>query len=128
MLKGKAKEDFEKWYKEKTKYDFSLNYIKLIAKAENTFNSDWMLEAFYCSDFSMQYGVLCDWFDSVGINISIEPYWCVCKLTMDVPQELTFDMMVFGDSENDYDYSNHTTRTQARQKAIERAIEIYNNK
>jgi len=123
MLKGKAKEDFEKWVYKNVKHYITKKPKFGVNTMEFEFNSE-----FYILPFSMQYGVLVDWFDSVGINISIEPYWCVCKITTEINQEVTFDMMVFSDSQCDYDYSNHATRPQARQKAIEQAIEIYNNK
>jgi len=119
MLKGKAKEDFEKWY---------IPWVRNQRPDYVKFTDEQILRKFYRKVFSEQYGVLVDWFDSVGINISIEPYWCVCKITAEIDQEVTFDMMVFSDSQCDYDYSNHATRLQARTKAIEQAIEIYNNK
>jgi hypothetical protein len=106
MLVGQAKKDFEKWLK-KSYNGYSVDFYLSLPKA-------------------FKYGVIVDWFDSVGIEISIEPYWCVSKLTMDVPQDVTFDMFVFSDSENGGEYSNHQTRPQARQKAIERANIIYN--
>lgn len=116
-MKGQAKKDFEKWYIKTECQDIT----------RNEYSSE--LDIFWnVLTKSMQYGVIVDWFDSVGINISIEPYWCVCKLTMDVPQDVTFDMMVFSDSENGGEYSNHKTRTQARQKAIEQANKIYNDR
>lgn len=126
MLKGKAKEDFEKWVGRADKGGIG-DFSNCVEMCENYPTDNWNI-SFTDYPKSMQYGVLVDWFDSVGINISIEPYWCVCKITAEIDQEVTFDMMVFSDSQCDYDYSNHATRPQARQKAIEQAIEIYNNK
>ncbi len=121
MLKGQAKKDFEKWFN---------SYIdkQLAHNRDEWSEGGELLSNFYELPFSMQYGVIIDWFDSVGINISIEPYWCVCKLIDNAEQELSFDMMVFSNSDNGGEYSNHTTRTQARQKAIEQANTIYNER
>lgn len=113
MITEKAKKEFEKWYS-----------FNIYSETSDLFR----IGDFYSLPDSMKDGVLVDWFDSVGINISIEPYWCVCKITAETDQEVTFDMMVFSDSQCDCDYSNHATRPQARQKAIEKANEIFNNR
>jgi hypothetical protein len=89
MLKGKAKIEFEKWYNpymcREHGYDITMD------------EADY--EFFWGMAKSMQYGVLVDWFDSVGFDID--------NVLLSLP-----DM----------------PRPQARAKAIERANEIYNNR
>jgi hypothetical protein len=53
MLKGKAKEDFEKWFCQQKDLRHGIDFLEDIP-------------------FSMQYGVYVDWFDSVGINIDVK--------------------------------------------------------
>ena len=115
MLKGQAREDFEEWYKEKTKYDFSLNYMSYSCLGiENTFHKTSLLDMLYCSPFSMQHGVLVDWLDSVGIQIYYQ-----CDETI----------IVFSKGEPiDLPFRQFDTRHQARQKAIEQANTIYNDR
>ena len=95
-LEGKAKEDFEKWYSKLTG-DYP-NWRELYKLPE-----------------SMQYGVYVDWFDSVGINILITV-------------EFDFGYIIV---EKRYDEIEevkrwYNTRPEARTKAIEKAVEIYN--
>lgn len=108
-LTGNSLEQFEKWYKEC--YDKeNLPYI----------------QGFYASSFSIQYGVLIDFFDSVGIYVSnnhnIDLY---CSKLDGAYYKI--------------DYSNNEgmptivmnkfkTRPQARAKAIEMANEILNSR
>jgi hypothetical protein len=109
MLKGQAKKDFEKWLnKNHCEYESNDNYFWVL------YAGDGMYIDFYELPFSMKYGVLVDWFDSVGICIE------VCRF---VPSGSYYFMV--NDSE---DYTPFETRTQARQKAIEQANKIYNEK
>jgi hypothetical protein len=103
MLKGKANEDFEKWLKLQ-------DYGELF---ELGFE-----DGFFGYPFSMQYGVLCDWFDSVGIVIEIKI------------QTLGMFNAIFYDVFGDFICASLLvkTRPQARQKAIEKANEIYNKR
>jgi len=120
MLTGKAKEDFEKWICSKSVKEFALNYLEMTQKKfSNQINLS-ILNAFNCSPFSMQYGVYVDFFDSVGIKISIsdmnEKYiYCV-----------TFPIISEYGITDTFISPNINTRTEARQKAIEKANEIYN--
>jgi len=98
-LTGKCKEDFEKWY---LKY-IILNSEKLISNTDvNYFN---LLTE------SMQYGVYVDFFDSVGIRISMNQF----------NKEYWFDI----DPQAE-DCECLKTRTEARTAAIEKTNEIYN--
>jgi len=98
-LTGKCKEDFEKWY------------IKDLVEKELA------LEEFYNSSDSMQYGVLVDFSDSVGMEICIDMWE-----SDDGTQAYTVNIRW----EEVSDYND--TRQEARTKAIEKANEIYNAK
>jgi len=102
-LTGKAKEDFEKWFK-------TIKHNNL-----HVMNIDDVIGFGILPD-SMQYGVLVDWFDSVGIRIEIlaEPY--------------DFGIQIFKKDKKHpiYSVGSWETRPQARLKAIEKANEIYN--
>jgi len=101
MLKGKAKEDFEKWYNLEIK------------KSEKVLISGTDSHYFNLLTFSMQYGVLVDWFDSVGIEINDSiGFFEILPFDSDMMQ---FECAI-------------KTRQQARQKAIEKANEIFNNR
>ena len=104
-LTGKCKEDFEKWFN-KGSHDEEYN--------------NHMGFKFERSHPSMQYGVLIDFFDSVGIYIDIKyisrPFYVGYNYQFRV---------------NEIDYCvkeviKIKTRQEARTKAIEKANEIYN--
>jgi hypothetical protein len=99
LRSGQAKKDFEKWLK-KSYNGYSVDFYLSLPKA-------------------FKYGVIVDWFDSVGIYVSIERYYSRSTL-LDV-NRCNYE----SDSENGGEYK---TRPQARQKAIEKATEIYNNR
>ena len=93
-LTGQAEKDFEKWYES--------------------------LEDFYHLELmpdNMVYGVLVDWFDSVGIhvNTNYECYEDNCYYYVD---GVATDYFILND--------NETTRPEARTAAIDKANEIYN--
>ena len=101
-LTGKCKEDFEKWFLKQ--WDVK------------------KLEYFYFLTPSMQYGVLIDFFDSVGIRILID---------------MDFGNFVFNKFVLYIEYKkncfcnygmNFKTRQEARTAAVKMANEIYNSK
>ena len=98
---GKCKEDFEKWRISKKD-----SYLK------HCFFED--------LDDSMQYGVLIDFFDSVGIRILID---------MDFGNEV-YDKFVLYIEYKKHCFCNYgmnfKTRQEARTEAIKKANEIYN--
>lgn len=103
MLSGRCKEDFEKWYP---------------TRDNNRFNNTGMsmVKYFYgdserTTEFSRQYGVYVDFFDSVGIRV---------QLIMD-QEAFDFRVLVARKSLGYFD-----TRHEARIKAIEKANELYN--
>lgn len=97
MLNGKAKEEFEKWLKLNHGYDFTMTtYLKEV-----------MLNA-----------LIIEWFDSVGIII-IPRYNEISKEFM--PQ-IRFNPI----SDNVDLKPFYPTRTESTTKAIEKAVEIFN--
>ena len=109
-LTGKSLEQFEKWYCENVyKKECELYHYALV-----------VYDQFYIHSESMQYGVLVDFFDSVGIYIHI------------VMEEYGFDMdktiHKCSITINFEHFEGELTRPQARTKAIEKANEIYNNR
>jgi len=115
-MKGQAKKDFEKWCENELSkridtdwgvYGFGCGYDG--CETEITVN-----DVFNDLPPSMQYGVIVDWFDSVGIVIEIE---------------IDKDFGFFSSVNHSSSHNGYTkTRTQARQKAIDKAVEIYNKR
>ena len=106
-LTGKCKEDFEEWYIisdcsdiEPIEYNSELNiFWNILSK-------------------SMQYGVLEDFFDSVGIRVYFQ------EIDM---MEVTFYIMHLDGDKISWVGKKHT-RPEVRIKAIEKADEIYNKR
>lgn len=103
-MKGKCKEDFEKWYLDE--------YNKL----EYEYYDFPHLEDFFNLHLSMQWGVIVDFFDSAGIDVGVNKYgggedfmWFAIK-----------DDLLF----REFAKNRHEARTEA----IEKAVEIYNEK
>ena len=95
-LTGKCKESFEKWLCKLPRYEYYTN--------------EYILTLWDNYSESMQYGVLVDFFDSVGISISIYS-----------PSLGFFETWVKGHCIYD-----GVSRPEARTKAIEKANEIFN--
>jgi len=109
-LTGKSLEQFDKWYMELRQVELDKSDLKvtdLFCPHVSTFHHTLL---------SCQYGVLVDFFDSVGIEIEIR------RLT-----KSWWGYMINYSGEVDWD-SYINTRPQARDKAIEKANEIYNNR
>jgi len=109
MIQGQARKDFEKWVFKNVKHYTTKKPKFGVNTMEFEFNSE-----FYILPFSMQYGVIVDWFDSVGIYIN--------KLCPD-----SFEIQYGWDIIEDYSEVDRT-RPKARQKAIEQANTIYNDR
>ena len=108
-LTGKCKEEFEKW----------------------VYTEDASLREFLSVPKSMQYGVLVDYFDSVGIQIGIEFF--------DNSRATGFDYQILTENDRDFDdencmdsakvYSGNDyigLRSGARTEAIKKADELRN--
>jgi hypothetical protein len=112
MITGKAKEDFEKWFLLLS--ENGRGFMKVGVPVGKS-----ITKSFYKLPFSMQYGVYVDWFDSVGIRV-FDTYWL-----KDYYGEVVSDLIDGGWCRASIDV---LTRHKARQKAIEKACEIYNEK
>tara|TARA_R110000782_G_scaffold150690_1_gene243385 strand:+ start:752 stop:1144 length:393 start_codon:yes stop_codon:yes gene_type:complete len=106
MITGKTKQEFEKWW--------NIDHIKH------------KLEDFYDLPKSMQYGVLVDYFDSVGVIIETPFYWGGNWWKYEIStRELSC-------SEEEYvtnlraSKEGFKTRPEARPEAIKKANEIRN--
>ncbi len=110
-LKGQAKEDFENYLMGGNQFDGIEDY------------DDWVKGYPNC----MKFGMYVDWFDSVGVYILI-------KRLYSIPMENDVWYFIVTNKEGVYfnstlDKENKSeTRPQARQKAIEKANEIYNKR
>jgi hypothetical protein len=105
-LTGKAEEDFNQW---------------LWVKAQG--NEDWFATGlrFNLLCDSAKYGVLVDFFDSVGMSIDITPWSNTDGFEFTVRiYEKKYKSTLIDDA--------WSTRPEARTKAIEKANEIHNNR
>ncbi|MBE7688441.1 hypothetical protein F6A46_09355 [Tenacibaculum finnmarkense genomovar ulcerans] len=106
-LTGKCKVDFDKWLRDlkfsKEEYD-NLDALSTL---------EW--EQY---PLSMSYGVLVDFFDSVGIELQTRN--TICSGWKSV-----IDAVKFG--EYYHESVTNETRQEARTKALEKANELYNN-
>jgi len=115
VLTGKCKQDFEKWYRTTHYEDDSIVGLPKLM----------------CFPTSMIYGVMVDFFDSIGIylNISNEAYKDGVNTLWQV-----FEY----DTSNEDNWSNNSTGLygdngeydldESREQAIAKANQIYNNK
>lgn len=114
-MEGQCKKDFEKWMKETYK-DVTVGHPHDMVGCQS------LSDAFKYIPPSMQWGVIVDFFDSVGIYINIE-WWQSTDL---YPSKECNYFIVAIDHEEVADYLD--TRQEARAAAIEKATEIYNEK
>ena len=114
-MKGQAKKDFEKWCENELSkridtdwgvYGFGCGYDG--CETEITVN-----DVFNDLPPSMQYGVIVDWFDSVGIEIYILE---------------NHNISIWYNGEDNVIIKAWNPRHQTRQKAIDKALEIYNKR
>lgn len=99
-LTGKCKEDFEKWLQTRIVFCTVKNL------------THW----FYEQPSMMRYGVYVDFFDSVGIYITSEYVY-------GIDNRFLWDV---SDSEKIIKNGSNEVRQEARTKAIEKAVELYN--
>jgi hypothetical protein len=109
-LTGKCKKDFEKYLNKLRKHETERNFADI----------DMIIESqgyeFYDLLESMKYGVYVDFFDSVGIYLSVSGLTLsktyICDISIKTNVQYWFD--------------GFNLRQGARLKAIEKANEIYN--
>ena len=111
-MKGKCKKDFEKWLKKKYK-EIDIGYPHDLSGCQS------LNDAFKYLPHSMQWGVIVDFFDSVGIYIEVQYY----------SKSAFMAHFYINKEEGEYDRSlMFKTRYEARAAAIEKATEIYNER
>lgn len=116
-LTGKAKEDFEKWYEQQRCYGGDTGRCSSIFPIG--------IGTFKQQHNSMQYGVYVDWFDSVGLNISLSADISYYENNINKYKMHGYHACI--ENENlCIDMDNIKTRQEARAKAILKANEIYN--
>ena len=118
MLTGKCKEAFEKWLSDSRKIAFGIANHNGEGGALY-----YMADLFDGLDFSCQYGVIVDFFDSVGIKIEIqvriEPTMQGSRFRFFRP-ELLYKGRFYNVG------ASFGERGKSRKAAIEKANEIYN--
>jgi len=130
MLDGKCKEAFEKWFVEIPEEEFDSMYGYYANKymsldAERTVKN--ILNLFYLSPFSMQWGVYFEFFDSVDIHI-----WINWHVMDEDHQDIQFGYLIKHPPFKGYeDYFESIvvailTRQQAQTESIKKACEIFN--
>jgi hypothetical protein len=107
-LTDKAKVLFEEWLP---------SYFRIQDDKYLNYSDSDIVKKFNSKIKAMRYGVMFAFFDSIGINVSIEPYWSGGKVEKE--NKLSFDSMTFVKDETENDYSNHETRQLAVDKSIE---------
>ena len=125
MVKGKCLEDFIEWLKKKSEEDKKLGEIAFILSTQNYNVFDLPL--------SLLYGLLVDFFDEHGIYIdSITEYQYTREEYEDgddwinphyVPESWWSDIH---DNSRQRGVCTGRSRSEARQKALSKAVEIYN--
>ena len=108
-LTGKCKKDFEKWLFENDQLRDFIN-----------FKCGLTIQNFHLFPQSMQYGVYVDFFDSVGFSIHIHRMYFQTRFYYSI-KELYTPIEI-------EDVQAYESRETARQKAIEKANELYNEK
>ena len=115
-LQGQSKTDFEKWYCE------VYNPNDKLVKEHYYF---YVNDNFDNKKPSEKYGVIVDFADSVGYNISVLPYW-------EGRYVRGFEPTIFKDGQEPitifYNSDVFTTRKEARAAAITKFSELYNSK
>ncbi len=108
-LSGKAKEKFEEWY--------CVNvFASYVYKSYYNLTTE---DYFYNQHPSMQYGVYVDFFDSVGIRLSIRNIGCNYWYIINYPNK---------ENKPDRYEGRYSERPETRTKAIEKANELLNER
>jgi len=117
-LEGKFKEDFEKWYK----VDLFKN--KNLTDAQKHEVKVFKLGHFYRQPFSMQWGVLVDFGDSVGYDLVVERH---CDFDGVYHNLFEWTIRTINDSKSGF-AGYEKSRHEVREQAVLKLMEIYNDK
>jgi hypothetical protein len=118
-LTGKCKEDFEEW--------MLVNNKELVKFSEERYSEviDMSQLFKYLTD-SMQYGVIVDFFDSVGFYIDVNHNYRLEVEDNIIILGYYYELNILPNTHILEDADDYNTRQEARIKAIEKANEIYN--
>jgi hypothetical protein len=111
MLQGKSREEFEKWLKNQP-----FVYFNKYTKSIIIHNRDW----FQLNERFLN-ALIIEWFDSVGIYINIKSYQYLYDWSYEIKQ-LNRKTIVMEDNPK----IAVKSRTEATTKAIEKAVENFN--
>jgi hypothetical protein len=103
MLQGKAKEEFEKWYNSNIGKKINVGHLSLYTLDETMINS-----------------VIVSWFDSVGIYIYVD----IARFSQS--EYGSTATIWYNGFRRFYEIDNFKTRQLTTTKAIEKAVEIFN--
>ena len=108
-LTGKCKEEFEKWFSEEQVFDLGDIY-----------------NGFYGMGYNCQYGVYVDYFDSVGINVDLQPVYNYTKENYSSVVYFIINVIELGKLDDNYKLIEEKNRLESRTTAIEKADELRN--
>ena len=112
ILTGKAKEDFERWL-----------YSNDVLIKDGIYDATYLIEGFDELPLNLQYASIIEWFDSVGIYISINYVDFYDELRNDTG----FETYVTNKGLS-VKFRSVSSRQETIKQAIKKANEIYNNK
>jgi len=115
-MTGKNKEQFEKWFEERFKRDTG---IKLPSRI---LSSNSVLDTLDLYDFSMQWGVYLEYYDSLGVRIEVLTY-----PIHNTESGFYFDWIIHLSNENECGTNEeYYSRKEAQEAALKKADEIIN--
>lgn len=118
-LTGKCKQDFEKWF---------IKWVFENAMDEYRLSKKERMYKFFGLPYSMRYGVLVSFFDSVKIIIDIQPVFDYDHEKYTKIIEYLVYVRELNVIDKDEELIECKTRLKARKKAILKANKIYNKK
>ncbi len=126
-LNGNSLEQFEKWlFDKRFEESFLIDVDGTVVVALG------VLDFFKQLDVSMQYGVLVDFFESVGLYLGVDS-WATCGNVKETffwfnVKDSNQESLIKDTYQESLINSRNKTRPQARTKAIEKANEILNSR
>lgn len=127
-LKGRCKEEFEKWWEMKPREERGIWYKGSI----DTINFAFGMEHFYRCSPSMQFGVLVDFFEENDIYPVILPHWKKgiksFRVGFHVVNGGVIDSFFIRPNNEEVLFVEFKTPHEAREAALEKAQELFNSK
>jgi len=113
-----VKKDFEKWYFK--------NHVKSSKKFKELWPHEYhdIYDWFYGITKPFKWGVMVDYYDSVGIRIGVLTFETIDFLDQRKLTDKSFSFFIFSDEGYKCDGCNIETRHEARKAALEKASQI----